>query len=87
LTVEAFQFRAGAEWMADANRFIDEHIRRAIRDSNLNDVDASLMEGTVCVDLSARLTYLSANVAAISVAYENYIGQADLPLKNSSIID
>lgn len=77
LTIEAFQFRLGAKWMADANRFIDEHIQRAIRDSKLNDIDASLMEGAdFFVDLSVQLNYLSVDVASIRVAYENYIGQA-----------
>lgn len=77
LTIEAFHFRPGAAWMADANRFIDEHIQRAIGDSNLRDVDASLMRGAeLFVDLSVQLSYLSANIASIGVAYENYIGQA-----------
>jgi uncharacterized protein YecT (DUF1311 family) len=77
LTIEAFHFRPGAAWMADANKFIDEHIQRAISDSNLNDVDASLREGAdFFVDLSVQLNYLSANITSISVAYENYIGQA-----------
>jgi uncharacterized protein YecT (DUF1311 family) len=77
LTITAFHFRPGAAWMADANGFIDEHIQRAIGDSNLNDVDASLMQGAeLFVDLSVQLSYLSANIASIRVAYENYIGQA-----------
>lgn len=76
LTVEAFQFHAGAEWMADANRFIDEHIQRAIRDSKMENDEVSSSEGhEFYADVSARLNYLSANLASIGVEFDSWFGQ------------
>ncbi|WP_244435051.1 lysozyme inhibitor LprI family protein [Methylocystis sp. SC2] len=77
LTITAFHFRPGAAWMADANRFIDEHIQSAIDDSKLENNKASTLEGhEFFVDLSVQLNYLSANIASIGVVYENVVGQA-----------
>lgn len=77
LTIEAFHFRPGVKWMADANRFIDEHIQSAIDDSKLENNKVSTLKGhEFFVDLSVQLNYLSANIASIGVGYENIVGQA-----------
>lgn len=62
--------------MADANRFIDEHIQRAIGDSKMENDEVSSSQGQeFYADVSARLNYLSANLASIGVEYDSWFGQ------------